>query len=96
MVAHFRRRLPFTAVRQRQGRRPSKPPHRLPRPRLGMTIAEARACANPSSSKSQRPSLSVSRRIDHGAVFPRKRHIPELGARRREVAGKLFTNGWSA
>ena len=35
--------------------------------------------------------------IDHGAVFPRKRHIPELSARvAARVAGKLFTNGWSA
>lgn len=35
--------------------------------------------------------------IDHGAVFPRKRHIPELSAHvAASVASKLFANGWSA
>ena len=66
---------------------------------LGMTIAEGtRVRESILVEVAETVAESASHEdIDHGAVFPRKRHIPELSARvAASVAGKLFTNGWSA
>ena len=66
---------------------------------LGMTIAEGtRVRESILIEVAETVAESASHEdIDHGAVFPRKRHIPELSARvAASVAGKLFTNGWSA
>ena len=53
---------------------------------LGMTIAEGtRVRESILIEVAETVAESASHEdIDHGAVFPRKRHIPELGARRRE------------